>query len=174
VAGPSEGRREGNTQTDDGSPVRRLATDGEPVGRSWLAAEFGRRLDTLEVSGAVRGYAPLVDHDALDARTVVLRLRVERPDVPAVAVDLPEAGAGSVFEVTGSENLLAVIRFPDDPTREAFLAGLATDAGSSETATRGGCPDEPPRPGSEGRGPRTGSRSLAAIPVARAAESGGF
>ncbi|WP_255194813.1 Lrp/AsnC family transcriptional regulator [Halorarius litoreus] len=99
----------------------------EPVGRRSLAATLGRRLDALEADGRIRGYAPLVDHDALDARTVLVRLAVSRPDVPAVAAWLRDAGALSVFELTGSENLLAVCRFTTGTAREAFLARLATD-----------------------------------------------
>ncbi|MFC7176722.1 hypothetical protein [Halosegnis marinus] len=106
-------------------PSRSRSTpDDAPVGRAALDDDS---LERREAAGDVLGYAPLVDHDALDARTVLVRLRVAPDDVHAVAADLAAAGATSVFELTGGANLLAVCRFPDDAGRERFLAGLATD-----------------------------------------------
>jgi DNA-binding Lrp family transcriptional regulator len=100
---------------------------GDLVGRDALAATLGGRLDALEADGRVSGYAPLVDHDALEARTVLVRLAVARPDVEYVAATLRAAGALSVLELTGSENLLAICRFQDGQRRQSFLASLATD-----------------------------------------------
>jgi DNA-binding Lrp family transcriptional regulator len=114
------GRPDRGTDTSVGGPA-------DLVGRDALATALGGRLDALEADGRVTGYAPLVDHDALDARTVLVRLSVSRPDVPAVAATLREVGAVSVFELTGSENLLAVCRFDDGQSRESLLASLATD-----------------------------------------------
>ncbi|WP_255151186.1 hypothetical protein [Halorarius halobius] len=106
-------------------PARRRAD--ERVGRAGLAVDEGR-LDALESDGRIRGYAPLVDHDALDARTVVVRLAVAPGDVDGVADCLRTlGGAHAVFELTGGDNLLAVCRFTDDTGREAFLAALAMD-----------------------------------------------
>lgn len=100
------------------------ADDSEPVGRAALEDD---QLERREAADDVVGYRPLVDYDALDARTVLLRLRVAPADVSAVTDDLAAAGAVSVFELTGSGNLLAVCRFPDDAARKSLLASLATD-----------------------------------------------
>lgn len=108
----------------DGPGAPRSARDA--VGREAVERAVGVRLDALE-AGTIGGYAPHIDHDALDARTVVVRLTVARPDVAGVATMLRDAGAVSVFELTGDGNLFAVCRFADDAARQAFLADLATD-----------------------------------------------
>jgi DNA-binding Lrp family transcriptional regulator len=100
------------------------ADDTEPLGR---AALDDGGLERREAAGEIEGYRPLVDYDAVDARTVLLRVRVAPADVSAVADDLADAGAVSVYELTGSGNLLAVCRFPGDAGRESLLAALATD-----------------------------------------------
>jgi DNA-binding Lrp family transcriptional regulator len=105
-------------------PSTHSRPDDEPVAR---AALDDGTLERHEMRGEVIGYAPLVDYDAVDARTVLVRLRVAPDDVGAVASDIADAGGVSVFELTGRVNLLAVCRFPDDAQRERFLAGLATD-----------------------------------------------
>ncbi|WP_435196650.1 hypothetical protein [Natronomonas sp. EA1] len=107
-----------------GLPDGRGATARDAVGRA--AVERAVDGDALETD-AIRGYAPLVNYDALDERTVVVRLTVARPDVAGVAAMLRAAGAVSIFELTGTENLFAVCRFTDDAARQAFLAALATD-----------------------------------------------
>jgi DNA-binding Lrp family transcriptional regulator len=106
------------------SPATDDVDDSEPLGRAALDDETLKR---REVAGEIEGYRPLVDSDALDARTVLLRLRIAPANVPAVADDLADTGAVLVYELTGSGNLLAVCRFPDDAGRESLLATLATD-----------------------------------------------
>ncbi|RNJ27437.1 Lrp/AsnC family transcriptional regulator [Halosegnis longus] len=100
-------------------PSPRSETD--PVGRA--AIDGARR---AERAGYVEGYAPLIDFDALDARTVVVRLQVAPTALDGVVETLADH-AVTVFETTGRLNVFAICRFPTDDRRDAFLATLAGD-----------------------------------------------
>ncbi|MDZ7746526.1 MAG: hypothetical protein U5K28_08420 [Halobacteriales archaeon] len=100
-------------------PSPRSETD--PVGRGVI--DGARR---AEREGYIDGYAPLVDFDALDARTVVVRLQVAPTALDGV-VELLTDHAVTVFETTGRLNVFAICRFSTDSSRDAFLATLAGD-----------------------------------------------
>ncbi len=82
------------------------------------------RIDALEADRTIRGYTALLDHEALDCVTAVLRLRVGHDRVADVTEALRERPwVVSLYETTGRKPVVAVGRFPD----EAALAERVTE-----------------------------------------------
>jgi DNA-binding Lrp family transcriptional regulator len=106
-----------------GSLDDRATDDGESV----APADLRERLAAFERTGAVVGYAPLLDYDELGIRTVVTRLAARERCVDAVAEDLRGRNVTDVYVVTGEYDVVAIGRFADRGAVDAHLARLATD-----------------------------------------------
>jgi DNA-binding Lrp family transcriptional regulator len=85
------------------------------------------RLAVLEDSGAVDGYVPLVDYDALGLRTALLRIDAHHGNARTVADDLRDGPGVAVYLTSGRFDVLAVCRFPSAAAFERTATRLASD-----------------------------------------------
>lgn len=106
------------------------ATRGGPHDRATVTAADAAtadRLAALEESGAVDGYVPLVDYDALGLRTVLLRIDAHHGNARTIADDLREGPGVAVYLASGRFDVLAVCRFPSAAAFERTATRLASD-----------------------------------------------
>jgi len=101
--------------------VDALLADGRASANE-LAAEVGvatatatKRIQTLEDEGIIRGYQPEVDYGAFGfALTAVFNLDVAGDGIETVVADLSAAkNMVGVYEVTGSQDVVAIGKFTD-------------------------------------------------------------
>ncbi|WP_276259284.1 Lrp/AsnC family transcriptional regulator [Haloglomus litoreum] len=106
------------------------ATRGGPHDRATVTAADAATADqlaALEGAGAVEGYVPLVDYDALGLRTALLRINTHHGNGTAVADDLRDGPAVAVYQTCGQFDVLAVCRFPTAAALERTATQLASD-----------------------------------------------
>jgi len=115
--------------------VDALLADGRASANE-LAAEVGiatatatKRVQTLEDAGIIDGYRPEIDYGALGfAVTAVFNLDVAGDGIEAVVADLADAGdMVGVYEVTGSQDVVAIGKFTDTASLNARIKGLLVD-----------------------------------------------
>jgi DNA-binding Lrp family transcriptional regulator len=105
-----------------GAPDRRGgAPEGD--GETWTPDE---RVFELERRGAVTGYVPVLDPERFGIETVIVRVRAPEADTEALVADYGDR-VTDAFELTGSTDLLLVVRFRDHAAVDRFLAALTTD-----------------------------------------------
>ena len=111
-----------------------LLSDGR-AGASDLAEAAGvaastatKRLQRLEQSGVIEQYGPEVDYAALGYEvTAVFRLDVAGDGIPAVVEDLRATDRMvDVYEVTGSDDVVAIGKFTDTTELDAQVKRLLT------------------------------------------------
>jgi DNA-binding Lrp family transcriptional regulator len=115
---------------DDRSAPAIDAIRGGPHDRATVAAvdrATADRLAALEDAGAVDGYVPLVDYDALGLRTAILRIDAHHANGGAVADDLREGAGVAVYRTSGRFDVVAVCRFPTAAAFERAVSRLASD-----------------------------------------------
>jgi len=127
----------------DAELINGLLGDGRASLRS-LAEELdvsvttiSNHLQDLEEGGVITGYTPTVDYDKLGYDvTAVLQLKAEGGSLPDLAERL---GAHdqmiSVYEVTGSYDIIAIGKFHDTDHMNTLIKELLGDADIAESAT---------------------------------------
>jgi len=112
--------------------VDALLADGRASANE-LATEVGiatatatKRIQTLEAEGVIRGYRPEVDYDAFGfALTAVFNLDVTGDGIATVVEELSDAGnMVGVYEVTGSQDVVAIGKFTDTASLNARIKEL--------------------------------------------------
>jgi len=97
-----------------------------------------KRLQRLEETGIIDGYRPEIDYHAFGYEvTAVFRLDVEGSGLDAVVADLEAAGHMiGVYEVTGSDDVVAVGRFESTEAMNAQIKDVLThpDVRSARTS----------------------------------------
>jgi DNA-binding Lrp family transcriptional regulator len=123
--------------------VDALLADGRASANE-LAAEVGiatatatKRVQTLEDAGIIDGYRPRIDYGALGfAVTAVFNLDVAGDGIEAVVADLADAGdMVGVYEVTGSQDVVAIGKFTDTASLNARIKELLVDDDVESIAT---------------------------------------
>jgi DNA-binding Lrp family transcriptional regulator len=118
----------------DGQLLRTLLVDGR-ASASDLAEAAGvatstatKRLARLEGEGVVGGYQPEVNYAALGYEvTAVFRLDVAGDGIPALVEDLRATDRMvDVYEVTGSDDVVAIGKFTDTTELDAQVKRLLT------------------------------------------------
>lgn len=136
--------RDGDVDIDDvdRAILRTLLADGR-AGPSDLADAAGvtpstasKRLDALEESGLIEGYQPVVDYAAVGYDvTALFRLGVEG-DGRSVVEDLAStARIVDVYEVTGSDDVVAVGTFPGTAAMNDLVTTLLDHEGVDTVET---------------------------------------
>ncbi|MCU4743071.1 Lrp/AsnC family transcriptional regulator [Halobacteria archaeon AArc-m2/3/4] len=94
-------------------------------------------LSDLEDAGAIEGYAPIVDYDALGYDvTAVMQLKVDGNALPKITEKLQQyQQMVSVYEVTGDHDIIAVAKFTDTDQMNAQIKTLLTDPDINESNT---------------------------------------
>jgi len=94
-------------------------------------------LSDLESEGVIRGYAPIVDYDALGYDvTAVIQLKVEGHALPEITDRLREQRQMiSVYEVTGDYDIIAIGKFEDTDGMNDQIKELLMDADIRESNT---------------------------------------
>jgi DNA-binding Lrp family transcriptional regulator len=127
----------------DARLVNALLADGRASLRS-VADELdvsvttvSNHLSDLEERGAIRGFVPRLDYDALGYDvTAVMRLKVEGDALPEIARRLAEHPSMlSVYEVTGDHDVVAVAKFRDTDDMNDRIKALLDDADVKEANT---------------------------------------
>ena len=87
-----------------------------------------KRLQRLEEDGVIEGYQPEVDYGAFGYEvTAVFRLDVDGAGLETVVSDLRDAGNMiGVYEVTGSDDVVAVGKFENTETLNAQIKSVLT------------------------------------------------
>ncbi|ELZ29334.1 AsnC family transcriptional regulator [Halosimplex carlsbadense 2-9-1] len=123
--------------------VDALLADGRASANE-LAAEVGiatatatKRVQTLEDAGIIDGYRPRIDYGALGfGVTAVFNLDVAGDGIEAVVADLADAGdMVGVYEVTGSQDVIAIGKFTDTASLNARIKELLVDDDIESIAT---------------------------------------
>ncbi|QPV64894.1 Lrp/AsnC family transcriptional regulator [Halosimplex litoreum] len=123
--------------------VDALLADGRASANE-LAAEVGiatatatKRVQTLENAGIIDGYRPRIDYAAFGfAVTAVFNLDVAGDGIEAVVADLADAGdMVGVYEVTGSQDVVAIGKFTDTASLNARIKELLVDDDIESIAT---------------------------------------
>lgn len=127
----------------DSKLVNALLNDGRASLRS-LAEDLdvsvttvSNHLTALEEQGAIRGYTPIVDYDALGYDvTAVIQLKVEGNALTEVTERLKqEEQMTSVFEVTGDYDIIAIGKFRDTDAMNDQIKSLLIDPNIRESNT---------------------------------------
>jgi DNA-binding Lrp family transcriptional regulator len=127
----------------DSRLVNALLADGRSSLRS-LADELdvsvttvSKHLDELEGSGAIGGFEPRLDYGALGYDvTAVVQLEAEGDALPETATRLRERDQVlTVYEVTGSHDIIAVAKFRDTDDMNELIKTLLSDAAVKSTNT---------------------------------------
>jgi len=94
-------------------------------------------LSALEEQGAITGYSPIVDYEALGYDvTAILQLKVEGNALPDVTEKLSgHSQMVSVYEVTGDHDVIAVGKFEDTDGMNTLIKELLSDADIRESNT---------------------------------------
>ncbi|MUV89750.1 winged helix-turn-helix transcriptional regulator [Halapricum sp. CBA1109] len=119
----------------DKQVVDALVEDGRATDRDIAAAtgivanRVSERRDSLEESGLIEGYTPLLDYDRLGYDvTAVFQLAVEGDGLDEVIAKLGSlAGITTVYEVTGDHDIVAVGKFTDTASMDERIKDLLTD-----------------------------------------------
>jgi len=119
----------------DKQVVDALVEDGRASDRDIAAAtgvvanRVSERRDSLEESGLIEGYTPLLDYDKLGYDvTAVFQLAVEGDGLDEVITKLGSlAGITTVYEVTGDHDVVAVGKFTDTASMDERIKDLLTD-----------------------------------------------
>ncbi|WP_336001042.1 HTH-type transcriptional regulator Lrp [Halorientalis halophila] len=115
--------------------VNALLSDGRASARD-IASETGlaattvsKRLSALEESGVVEHYRPVLDYDALGYDvTAVFHLSVDGNGLRTVVERLSDhERMVSVYEVTGSHDVVAIGKFEDTDEMNGQIKDLLTD-----------------------------------------------
>jgi DNA-binding Lrp family transcriptional regulator len=123
--------------------VNALLGDGRASLRS-LADELdvsvttvSNHLNDLEASGVIRGYAPIVDYDALGYDvTAVVQLNVDGGALPEITDRLREHEQMiSVYEVTGEYDVVAIGKFTDTDDMNDEIKAVLNDPDILESNT---------------------------------------
>jgi DNA-binding Lrp family transcriptional regulator len=120
--GSEDGREDGEPPLD--------AIRGDPHDRATVTAADAAtadRLAALEGAGAVEGYVPHVDYDALGLRTALLRVDAHHGNGTTVADDLRDGPGMAVYRTCGRFDVVAVCRFPSTAALERTATRLASD-----------------------------------------------
>ena len=118
----------------DGKLLRALLADGRASASDLAeAADVAtstatKRLGDLENDGVVEGYQPDVDYGAFGYDvTTVFRLDVDGAGLADVVADLRETGRMvAVYEVTGSDDVVAIGKFASTDAMNAQIKDLVT------------------------------------------------
>lgn len=124
----ADGGSEEPDEAEDESAVDTIR--GGPHDRATVTAADAAtadRLAALEDSGAVDGYVPLVDYDALGLRTALLRIDAHHGNARTIADDLRDGPGVAVYLASGRFDVLAVCRFPSAAAFERTATRLASD-----------------------------------------------
>jgi len=94
-------------------------------------------LSALEEQGAITGYSPIVDYEALGYDvTAILQLKVEGNALADVTEKLSgHSQMVSVYEVTGDHDVIAVGKFEDTDGMNTLIKELLSDADIRESNT---------------------------------------
>ncbi|MCU4744806.1 HTH-type transcriptional regulator Lrp [Natronoglomus mannanivorans] len=94
-------------------------------------------LSDLEEAGAIDGYTPILDYDALGYDvTAVMQLKVEGTALQEVTEELEQyEQMVSVYEVTGDHDIIAVAKFTDTDQMNDQIKTLLTDPDINESNT---------------------------------------
>ena len=119
----------------DKQVVDALVEDGRATDRDIAAAtgivanRVSERRDSLEESGLIEGYTPLLDYDRLGYDvTAVFQLAVEGDGLDEVITKLGSLGGiTTVYEVTGDHDIVAVGKFTDTASMDERIKDLLTD-----------------------------------------------
>jgi DNA-binding Lrp family transcriptional regulator len=123
--------------------VNALLGDGRASARD-IAAETGvaattvtKRLSDLEDRGVIESYIPTVDYDALGYDvTAVFRLSVEGNGLGTVVERLRDHDRMvGVYEVTGSDDIVAIGKFRSTDSMNTEIKDLLTDPSITATKT---------------------------------------
>lgn len=108
---------------------------GETLGVS--VTTVSNHLSELENDGIIDGYTPEVDYNALGYDvTAIVQLKVEGSSLPDVSESLSEHEEMiSVYEVTGSYDIIAIGKFVDTDGMNDTLKELLADSGIKESNT---------------------------------------
>ncbi|WP_317175819.1 HTH-type transcriptional regulator Lrp [Halomontanus rarus] len=94
-------------------------------------------LSDLEEAGAIDGYTPILNYDALGYDvTTVIQLKVEGTALPEVTEKLQQyEQMVSVYEVTGDHDIIAIAKFTDTDQMNDQIKTLLTDPDIDESNT---------------------------------------
>jgi len=94
-------------------------------------------LRDLETEGVIRGYSPIVDYHKLGYDvTAIIQLKVEGPALPEITETLrQEDQMVSVYEVTGSYDVIAIGKFTDTDDMNDQIKRILADADVRESNT---------------------------------------
>ncbi|WP_276256730.1 HTH-type transcriptional regulator Lrp [Halomontanus rarus] len=94
-------------------------------------------LSELEEAGAIDGYTPILNYDALGYDvTTVIQLKVEGTALPEVTEKLQQyEQMVSVYEVTGDHDIIAIAKFTDTDQMNDQIKTLLTDPDIDESNT---------------------------------------
>lgn len=125
----ADGGSEEPDETGDEEPAVDATRSGPHDRATVTAADAATadRLAALEGSGAVDGYVPLVDYDALGLRTALLRIDAHHGNARTIADDLRDGPGVAVYLASGRFDVLAVCRFPSAAAFERTATRLASD-----------------------------------------------
>lgn len=127
----------------DSRLVNALLADGRASLRS-LADQLNvsvttvsKHLDELEEVGAISGFEPRLDYDALGyGVTAVVQVEAEGDALPETATRLRERDqVMTVYEVTGSHDIIAIAKFRDTDDMNELIKTLLSDADVKSTNT---------------------------------------
>jgi DNA-binding Lrp family transcriptional regulator len=115
----------------DGRASLRSVADSVGV----AATTVSERLGALEERGVVRGFAPLVDYDALGYYTAVLELRLAGDPTPTLQRICEVPALTTVHEAAGATDVYAVGRFTGVEALGDRVDALSRLAGVERVAT---------------------------------------
>lgn len=127
----------------DSRLVNALLADGRSSLRS-LADELdvsvttvSKHLDELKETGAISGFEPRLDYDVLGYDvTAVVQVEAEGDALPETATRLRERDqVMTVYEVTGSHDIIAVAKFRDTDDMNELIKTLLSDTAVKSTNT---------------------------------------
>ncbi|MCU4744480.1 HTH-type transcriptional regulator Lrp [Natronoglomus mannanivorans] len=130
-------------ETLDTDLVNALLNNGRSSLRN-LAGELdvsvttvSNHLSDLEEAGAIDGYTPILNYDALGYDvTAVIQLKVKGTALPTVTDELQQyEQMVSVYEVTGDHDIIAVAKFTDTDQMNDQIKTLLTDPNINESNT---------------------------------------
>lgn len=122
-----------NALLDDGRASLRTLAEELDVSVTTVS----NHLSALEDAGAIEGYSPIVDYDALGYDvTAVIQLKVDGNALPAITEKLQQyQQMVSVYEVTGDHDVVAVAKFTDTDQMNDRIKTLLTDPDIDESNT---------------------------------------
>ncbi|MFB6154119.1 MAG: HTH-type transcriptional regulator Lrp [Halodesulfurarchaeum sp.] len=98
---------------------------------------ISKHLDDLQEQGAITGFEPRIDYDAIGYDvTAVVQIEVEGDALPEIATRLRERDQMvTVYEVTGAHDIVAVGKFRDTDDMNDLIKTLLADADVKSTNT---------------------------------------